>query len=115
MKIVFTSTGKSWDSPLDSVFGRAGNFVLYDEKSGNLSWTSNDKNKNAGHGAGIQAGQTVIDMGADVVITGGDVGPKATEVLMKSGITIYKDFGNKTVRQAYESFKYGELELIDSK
>jgi len=109
MKIAFTSIGKNWDSPVDSVFGRAEGFLLFDEEKDDLSWHSNDENRNAGHGAGVQAGQNVAGMGAKVLITGGDVGPKATEVLKKAGIEIYASLGKKSVKEAYAAFNNGDL------
>jgi len=109
MKIVFTSTGKEWDSLVDSVFGRAVGFILYDEEKDKLNWFSNNENRHAGHGAGIQAGQNVAGLGADVVITGGKVGPKAFDVLKKAGIMIYSGTSNKTVKEAFDLFKKGEL------
>ncbi len=109
MKIAFTSTGKNWDSPVDSVFGRAEGFLLFDEEKDDLSWYSNDENRKAGHGAGIQAGQNVAGLGAKVLITGGDVGPKATDVLKKAGIEIYASLGKKSVKEAYDAFHAGEL------
>ena len=51
MKIAFTSTGKDWESEIDSVFGRAAGFLLYDSNKNELTWHSNEQNRNAGHGA----------------------------------------------------------------
>lgn len=112
MKIVFTAAGKNWDSPLDSVFGRAEGYILYHEEKNKLSWFTNAENRNAGHGAGIHASQNVANLGADVVITGGKVGPKAFDVLKKAGIMIYSGAGIKTVKEAYNSYKKGELSEI---
>lgn len=109
MKIVFTSTGKDWNAHIDSVFGRAEGYILYNEEEGKLSWFSNAENRNAGHGAGIHAGQNVTGLGADVVITGGKVGPKAFDVLKKAGIKIYENAGNKSVKEAFTAYKNGDL------
>jgi len=109
MKIVFTSTGKDWDSPVDSVFGKAEGYILYQEEKDKLSWFSNAVNRNTGHGAGIHAGQNVASLGADMVITGGKVGPKASDVLKKAGIKIYIGAGNQTVKEAFSAYKNGEL------
>lgn len=86
MKIIFTSTGKDWDSTVDSVFGRAEGYILYNEEEDKLSWFSNLENRNAGHEAGINAGQNVAGWGAEVVIMGGDIGSKAANVLKSAGI-----------------------------
>ena len=41
MKILFTSTGNTWDSIIDPRFGRAEYLVLYDEETDSLSATDN--------------------------------------------------------------------------
>lgn len=109
MKILLTSSGKDWDSMISPVFGRAEGYILYNEDNDHISWFSNEKNRNAGHGAGIQAGQDVAGLGAQVLITGGDVGPKALEVLRKAGIEIYSGVGDKTVKEAFEAYMSGVL------
>lgn len=112
MKIAFTSTGKNWDSQLDSVFGRAAGYILIDDKTNEINWHSNSSNRNAGHGAGVQAGQNVAGLGANVVITGGDIGPKAADVLKKAGINIFTNAGNISVKEAYEAYKHKQLKNI---
>jgi predicted Fe-Mo cluster-binding NifX family protein len=107
MKIIFSSTGKNWEDNIDDRFGRAKGFVLYDEDNDKLSWLSNDKNMNAGHGAGIQAAQLVLNTGAEILITG-RIGPKAREVLEKTNIKIYET-ANVSIKQAYKNFKEGLL------
>jgi len=109
MKIAFTTTGKNWNSILDSVFGRAEGYILYDDETNEIIWHSNLKNRNAGHGAGVQAGQYVAGLGAKIVITGGDVGPKATDVLKKAGIKIFIGASNKSVKEALSAYKNDEL------
>jgi predicted Fe-Mo cluster-binding NifX family protein len=110
MKIAFTSTGKNWDSPLDSVFGRAVGHIVYNEDKNHLSWFSNEKNRNAGHGAGIQAAQKVADLNVDVLITGGNVGPKAADVLKSIGIKIFYNAGDISIEEAYRAFKQNALQ-----
>jgi len=107
MKIIFSSTGKNWDDKVDEKFGRAKGFVLYDEETKMLKWISNDRNRNAEHGAGIQAAQLVLNTGAEILITG-RIGPKAREVLKKTNIKIYKAV-NISIKKAYENFNEGLL------
>jgi predicted Fe-Mo cluster-binding NifX family protein len=107
MKIIIPSTGKSWEDKVDDRFGRARGFLLYDEDKNKLSWLSNETNMNAGHGAGIQAAQLVINTGAEILITG-QIGPKAREILEKTNIKIYKCV-NSSIKQAYNNFKQGLL------
>lgn len=53
--------------------------------------------------------QYVAGLGADVVITGGKVGPKAFDVLKNADIEIYSGAGKKTVKEALTAYKKGEL------
>jgi predicted Fe-Mo cluster-binding NifX family protein len=110
MKIIIPSTGKSWEDKVDERFGRARGFALYDEDENKLSWLSNETNMNAGHGAGIQAAQLVVNTGAEILITG-EIGPKAREILQKTNIKIYKS-ANNNVKQAYDNFKQGLLKEV---
>jgi len=57
MNILFSSKGETWDAELDPKFGRATGFLLYNSDKDELTYYSNEKNKNLDHGAGIQAGQ----------------------------------------------------------
>lgn len=112
MKIVFTAHGKTWESKMDTRFGRAEGFLLFDDKSNELTWYENSQNINAAHGAGIQAAGHVVKNGAEVLITG-HVGPKAFDVLSSSKIKIFTGAENLTVKEAYEKFKKGELTEAD--
>jgi predicted Fe-Mo cluster-binding NifX family protein len=107
MKIIIPSTGESWEDKVDDRFGRARGFLLYDEDENKLRWLSNEINMNAGHGAGIQAAQLIINAEAEILITG-EIGPKAREVLEKANIKIYKCV-NSSIKQAYNNFKQGLL------
>jgi predicted Fe-Mo cluster-binding NifX family protein len=107
MKIVITAQGDSPDSEVDPRFGRARHFVVHDTETGAYSSVSNTQNLQAAQGAGIQAGRTVADTGAQVVLTG-NCGPKAFRVLQESGIRVYVGVKGK-VREAVEAFHRGEL------
>jgi predicted Fe-Mo cluster-binding NifX family protein len=63
-------------------------------------------------GAGIQAAQTIANMGAKVLITG-NVGPNAFRALSASGIVIMTD-ASGTIKEAIEKFKTGKLKNTDS-
>jgi len=103
MKILFSAKGKEWDSELDPRFGRAQGFLLYNTESNQLSWQSNEENKNAGHGAGIQAAQNAADLKAELLITG-HVGPKADSTLKSSGIQVFAAETPCTVKEAYQQY-----------
>ena len=108
MKILFTTHGKDWNAELDLKFGRSQGFLLYDEETKKISWHSNEKNIEAAHGAGIQAGQNAAELGADIVITG-HVGPKAFTTLKSADIRIFTAPKEDTLKNIYEMFKNNKL------
>mgnify|MGYP006283863627 CR=1 FL=1 len=109
MKIIITAQGNEKSSLMDQYFGRAQNFVLWDEENNSIETIDNSKNKAAAHGAGIQAGQLVVDSGADIVISG-HVGPKAASVLKAAGKKVFLGNKDKTLEENYQLFKEGKLE-----
>ncbi len=108
MKIAVTSSGKTLDSDLDPRFGRALYFLIVDTETMALEVKENSQNLNLPQGAGIQAGKTVADTGAEAVITG-NCGPKAFNVLTAANIKVITGV-NGTVKDAVEKFKSGELQ-----
>ncbi|SMD11416.1 NifB/NifX family molybdenum-iron cluster-binding protein [Sporomusa malonica] len=114
MKIAITSHGQNRNAAVDSRFGRADYFVLYDQESDTWTSLSNTQNLEAAHGAGIQAGQSLEKTEASVLITG-HVGPKAFKLLDAANITMYSfgDF-NGTVDEALRAFLDGKLSSINS-
>ena len=112
MKIVITSSGNSLESAVDPRFGRAAQFIEYDLETDNYVAHDNVQNLNAAQGAGIQAAQTVSQIGAQWLLTG-HCGPKAFRVLQAADIKIA--IGVKgTVAEAIENFKQGKIEAVDS-
>ena len=109
MKIALTSTGKDLTSEMDPRFGRAAYFIVVDPESLEYEVVENDENVHLSQGAGIQAGKTIVDKGAEVLITG-FCGPKAFKVLESAGIkTIVGVKGRiKDVIESYNSGKYKE-------
>jgi predicted Fe-Mo cluster-binding NifX family protein len=107
MKILITTQGDSPDSEVDPRFGRARHFLVYDTETNTYSPVSNKQNLQALQGAGIQAGRTVADTGAQAVLTG-NCGPKAFRVLNEAGIRVYVGVQGKA-REAVEAFQRGEL------
>jgi len=107
MKIAFTTSGDSLESPLDSRFGRAPKILVYDLDTKTFEITDNTQNLNAAQGAGIQTAQNVARSGASHLVTG-HCGPKAFKVLKAAGIVIYTtDAG--TVSEALDRFRSGSL------
>jgi len=107
MKVAVTSLGETIESPVDQRFGRARYFILYDTESGEWSAHDNKQNLEAAQGAGIQAGQKVVDLGAQAVITG-HCGPKAFTTLVAGKIEIYQE-AKGTVKEVVDAFQKGKL------
>jgi len=111
MKICVTASGPGLDAPLDPRFGRCAYFVLVDSETLEAESTPNNS-AGAASGAGIQAAQTIANLGASVLITG-NVGPNAAQTLTAAGVKIYlADGGN--VKDSVERFKNGELKGTSS-
>jgi len=113
MKIALTSRGRSLDVLLDTRFGRAPYFVVYDTVSKETEAVENIQNLNAVQGAGIQAATTVAKTGAEAVISG-HCGPKAFRVLQAAGIKVYLSGGALTGTEALRRFEAGDLKPIDT-
>ncbi len=111
MKIALTTSENSLDAPLDSRFGRAQKFLIYDLENGTFESIDNAQNLNAAQGAGIQSAQNVVNAGVKCVITG-HCGPKAFRVLTAAGIGVYCTEGI-TIAQALERFKSGSLQKAE--
>ena len=67
---------------------------------------------NMAHGAGIQAAQTVVGQGVQVVLTG-NIGPNAYQALSAAGTKIVTGVTG-TVREAIISFKNGRFKETSS-
>lgn len=108
MKIAITTTGGDLDAPIDTRFGRAPKFLIYNTDDGTHHVINNTQNLNAAQGAGIQSALTLTCESVDCVITG-NCGPKAYATLDAANVAVYicKD---GTIREAIERFKSGQLE-----
>lgn len=109
MKVVVSSIGESLDSQVDPRFGRAAMFVLVDTETGETLSIDNSAGSNAAQGAGIQAAETVSQLGAECLITG-HCGPKAFRALQAAGVTIYTG-ASGTIEEALAQFRSGNLQL----
>jgi predicted Fe-Mo cluster-binding NifX family protein len=107
MKIAVTSTGKDLDSQMDPRFGRAAYFIIIDTDTMDFTAVENT-NVAAGGGAGINSAKTVLDAGAQAVLTG-NCGPNAQRTLSAGNVKLYTGLQG-TVAQAVEQFKAGSLE-----
>ena len=111
MKIAISSQGNGLNSQMDPRFGRAKSFVIYDTETKNYQDVSNTQNLQATQGAGIQAAKTVIDSGAEILITG-NVGPKAFSTLNSAGVKIFIGESG-TVSNMINNYINNELKMTD--
>jgi predicted Fe-Mo cluster-binding NifX family protein len=107
MKIVFTTSGNTLQAPLDSRFGRAPKFLVYDLDVNTFEVVDNQQSLNANQGAGIQSAESVARQGAKALVTG-HCGPKAFRVLSAAGIKIYNT-DVRTVAEALQHYRAGKL------
>ncbi len=112
MKIAFTTSGTDLNAPVDSRFGRAPKFLVYDLDNETFEVVDNNRNLNAAQGAGIQSAETVARLGVQVLVTG-HCGPKAFRVLSSAGIKIYS-VAASTVESALEAFRADKLTAIEA-
>ena len=110
MKICVTSQGDSLESAIDPRFGRCSYFIFVDAETMEFEALENIQAQAMG-GAGFQAGKTVADKGAEVLLTG-NVGPNAYRTLDAGGIEVFTKVSG-TVKDAVEKYKKGELKKTD--
>ena len=107
MKIAITSRGENLDAEMDQRFGRCQYFVLVDSETMEFQTHENKAAMERG-GAGPQAAKAILDMGAEILVTG-NLGPNAYMALEASGI---KGFigASGSVKDALEQYKNGKLQ-----
>ncbi|MCK4397833.1 MAG: NifB/NifX family molybdenum-iron cluster-binding protein, partial [Methanophagales archaeon] len=106
MKICVTATAGNLNAQVDPRFGRCQYFVFIDSDTMAFEAMANEAIAAPG-GAGIQAAQTVVNKGVDVLVSG-NVGPNAFQVLSAAGVKIATGaYG--TVQEAVEMYKAGRL------
>ncbi len=112
MKIAVTSTGDSLISDMDPRFGRAAYFIMVDSETLEYEVVENKQNLNLPQGAGIQAGKTLVNNRADVLLTG-SCGPKAFAVLEQAGIEVCVNISGRVI-DAVQQYKNGSHKAADS-
>jgi predicted Fe-Mo cluster-binding NifX family protein len=112
MKIAVTSRGNTLDSEVDLRFGRAAQFILYDDSNETIAIVDNAQSLNAAQGAGIQAAETLSRQDVDCLISG-HCGPNAFHTLSAAGIKVYTGVKG-TVAEVLTALKEGKLEAADS-
>lgn len=111
MKICVTASSQGLGAPMDSRFARAPFMIVIDSETGDAETMVNEA-ASAGHGAGIQAAQTVARMGAEVLLTA-HCGPKAFEVLDAADVRVF-GIGSGTVEEAVDAWKAGKLVQLET-
>jgi len=106
MKIAVSSTGPSLDAEAESRFGRCPYFIITDTETNEFEAMDNASAMEAG-GAGISAAQTIVNKGAQAVLTG-HCGPNAHQVLSAAGIQIITGVSGK-VKDAIDAFRSGKF------
>jgi predicted Fe-Mo cluster-binding NifX family protein len=107
VKLALPTSGDDINAPLDSRFGRAPKFLVYDLAGETYEVIGNQQNLNAAQGAGIQAAEAVARLGVEALVTG-HCGPKAFRVLTAAGIRICHTDA-LTVAAALEQYRLGKL------
>lgn len=112
MKIAVTAQNALPESEIDTRFGRARFFLVYDDEKQQWSVLDNKQNLQSAQGAGIQSAATVVNAGCKVLV-GGHCGPKAFAALSCAGVKVYTINGG-TVSDAVQLYKSGKLTKIES-
>lgn len=112
MKIALTTSGNDLAAPLDSRFGRAPKFLIYDLEDNTFEVMDNEQNLNAAQGAGIQSAQNIARCGAKALVTG-HCGPKAFKVLAAANIKIFNSEAS-TVADALKQYQSNQLKEASS-
>jgi predicted Fe-Mo cluster-binding NifX family protein len=107
VRAAFTTSGEDLGAPLDSRFGRAPRFLVYDLDQNTFTLVDNAQSLNAAQGAGIQAAETVVRARVSAVVTG-HCGPKAFRALSTAGVAVYSS-NAVTVADALDELRSGRL------
>jgi len=110
VKIVLPVEDRSIDAKVSTHFGRTQYYLTYDEETREYDIAENVASSSQG-GAGIKAAQTVVDLGAEVLITP-RLGENAAEVLRAAGIKLYASVEG-TAFTNISKLVSGELELLE--
>jgi predicted Fe-Mo cluster-binding NifX family protein len=96
---------------VDPRFGRAAQFLIVNTETDEVHVVANTQNLNAAQGAGIQSAKTVLDAGAEAVLTR-HVGPKAFATLNAGGVAVYTGISGGA-SEAVDQLKAGKLTPAD--
>lgn len=112
MIVAVPTSGKDLGSSVDTRFGRAVGFILYDTETGRHRHLENRLDELALEGAGVQAARNLLREKVEAVITG-HCGPKAFKLFSDAGVGIYSGISGP-ISDALESFTAGKLKALES-
>ena len=110
MKIAMPVTNKSMEAELETSFGRASCFLIYDTDSQTSVFFDNTAALSQG-GAGIKAAQSVVDSGAGAVLVP-QCGENAASILKAANLKMYKTT-NASIMDNILAFEEGSLSLLE--
>jgi predicted Fe-Mo cluster-binding NifX family protein len=111
MQICVTAVSDNLEAQIDPRFGRCPYFVIVDSETMEFEAVSNIATGSMS-GAGIQAAQTIVSKGAEVVLTG-NIGPNAFQALSTARIKVFTGVSGN-VKEVVEKYKRGELKETNS-
>jgi predicted Fe-Mo cluster-binding NifX family protein len=108
MKLIISAQNPSFESHVDSRFGRSPWLVIFNTETNQWKAFQNPGASQSG-GAGVAAAQFVVDQKADVVISG-DFGPHAARAFQAAKIEmrLFTET-TTTVQEAVDHFKNNQL------
>ncbi|MBN1934593.1 MAG: NifB/NifX family molybdenum-iron cluster-binding protein [Anaerolineae bacterium] len=109
MKVVVTASAAGLDAAVSPVFGRCPTYVVVDTDTMQCESVENPAVSAPG-GAGVQAAQFIVGLGAQAVLSG-NVGPNAYGVFQAAGVEVYLT-GGGTVRDAVEAYRAGQIQPV---
>lgn len=112
MKLAIPVEENSMDSKINLSLGRANYFLIYDLKSNRVDYMENTGRDNKS-GAGIEAGQLIVDSGAEILLAP-KCGQKLARILEKAEFKIYKTEGFN-IKENIEKYKREELSLLNDR
>ena len=108
MIILISSQGETLESQPSLRFGRAPFYIEYDLENDEWTALNNEAVKEA-HGAGVAAGQFIIDHHPTAVISG-RFGPNAHRTLSSAGVQMFTlDESYKTIQSVVDGYKRKSL------
>ncbi len=111
MILIITAQGKTLEDRFNTKFGRTPWFIRFDSETGEWEAFENTATGQA-HGAGVAAGQFLIDQGAQTVISG-HFGPNAYQALSAAGIPmLVQTDDTKSVQEVIDLWRAGKLEVV---